>query len=413
MSEPLHLFEGYGVELEYMIVDRDNLDVLPISDEIIKEVAGEYTSEVELGPIAWCNEVVLHVLEIKTNGPASSLVELPELFLENVNRINRLLVSRNAFLMPTGMHPWMNPFTQTKLWPHEYSPVYESYNRIFGCKGHGWSNLQSLHLNLPFANDEEFGRLHAAIRLVLPILPGLAASSPVMDGKLTGFLDNRLEVYRGNQRKIPSITGSVIPEAVFSREQYQEQILNRIYQDISPYDPDDILQYEWLNSRGAIARFERNTIEIRVLDLQECPLADLSIYALIVEVLKALIEERWISYEEQQKWQVAPLAKLFEDSVREAGEARIDSAEYLRVFGQHKVENLSVRGLWKHLFDELIGNPGDSRWTQPLSHILDQGSLASRIRRSLGNGHSPAQLKNVYASLVQTLEQGELFGATD
>ena len=31
---------------------------------------------------------------------------------------------------------------------------------------------------VPFADDAEFGRLHAAIRLALPIAPGIAASSP-------------------------------------------------------------------------------------------------------------------------------------------------------------------------------------------------------------------------------------------
>jgi len=38
-----------------------------------------------------------------------------------------------------------------------------------------------------------------------------------------------------------------------------------------------VLQNEWLNSRGAIARFERDTIEIRVLDSQETPAAELAI----------------------------------------------------------------------------------------------------------------------------------------
>ena len=32
-----------------------------------------------------------------------------------------------------------------------------------------------------------------------------------------------------------------------------------------------------MNSRGAIARFDRNAIEIRVIDVQECPKADLAI----------------------------------------------------------------------------------------------------------------------------------------
>ena len=40
-SPHLHLFEGYGVEIEYMIVDRDTARGAPISDELIESVAGE------------------------------------------------------------------------------------------------------------------------------------------------------------------------------------------------------------------------------------------------------------------------------------------------------------------------------------------------------------------------------------
>ena len=35
----LHLFEGYGIELEYMIVNG-SLDVNPLADKIFEEVAG-------------------------------------------------------------------------------------------------------------------------------------------------------------------------------------------------------------------------------------------------------------------------------------------------------------------------------------------------------------------------------------
>lgn len=30
----LHLFEAFGIELEYMIVDQDTLDVKPIADQL-------------------------------------------------------------------------------------------------------------------------------------------------------------------------------------------------------------------------------------------------------------------------------------------------------------------------------------------------------------------------------------------
>ena len=139
MKKPLRLFEGYGVELEYMIVDEDTLKVSPIADELIKKVAGEYVSDVEFGEIGWSNELVLHVIELKTNGPAKSLTNLDSKFFENVININKILEEFNCMLLPTGAHPFMDPFTESKLWNHEYNQVYEAYNRIFDCRGHGWS----------------------------------------------------------------------------------------------------------------------------------------------------------------------------------------------------------------------------------------------------------------------------------
>ncbi|MFH0793725.1 MAG: glutamate--cysteine ligase, partial [bacterium] len=56
-----------------MIVNRETLDVLPVTDEVLRAVSGRYESEVEQGALAWSNELVLHVIELKTNGPAKSL----------------------------------------------------------------------------------------------------------------------------------------------------------------------------------------------------------------------------------------------------------------------------------------------------------------------------------------------------
>ena len=79
-KNPLHLFEGFGVELEYMIVDRESLDICPIADKALAFIAGEMIGDVERGALAWSNELVLHVIELKTNGPAPTLSGLTNLF---------------------------------------------------------------------------------------------------------------------------------------------------------------------------------------------------------------------------------------------------------------------------------------------------------------------------------------------
>ncbi len=401
MDRPYQLFEVFGVELEYMIVDQTSLDVFPIADRVLAEAAGEIVCEVEQGEISWSNELALHVIELKTTEPASQLERLPDAFQQQIERIGQILKPMQGRLLPTAMHPWMDPDRELRLWPHDYNPVYEAYNRIFDCRGHGWSNLQSVHLNLPFDGDEQFGRLHAAVRLLLPLLPALAASSPIVARELTGWADNRLRFYRTNSQSVPSLTGQVVPEAVFNRADYDRQIFQVMYADIAPHDPDHILCHEWLNSRGAIARFDRNAIEIRVLDVQETPAADIAICETIVAILKCLVSETWTSRAEQQCVSTDSLARLLDATSRDAEQAVIDSPELLRQFGCKDL-HISAGELWRRLAAPValqISQLG------ALQTILEAGPLARRIVRALqpDSARSPqiphARLREFYQSL--------------
>ncbi len=410
MEKTPHLFEGFGIELEYMIVRKETLDVLPVADELLRKVAGEYVNEIENGPLGWSNEFAMHVVELKTLGPRNTFNGLAGEFQENISRINGLLQSFDACLMPAAMHPWMDPVKESKLWPHSNREIYAAYDNIFSCKGHGWTNLQSVHLNLAFGNDKEFGKLHTAIRLILPILPALAASSPIVEGKDSGLMDARLEYYRHNQRRIPSIAGAIIPEAVLSRGDYEKQILQRIYEDVRPFDPKGILQFEWLNSRGAIARFDRSAIEIRLLDIQECPLADIAIATAIIGVLKALVNEKWSTLVTQASADEKELAAILFETMRNGEQALIADQHYLGLLGfpGHKT---TAGELWDHLIKEAMP---ELEKKQPdigkvLTTILRQGPLARRILKAIGTDYSRPHLSDSYRRLCSCLAQGEQF----
>jgi glutamate---cysteine ligase / carboxylate-amine ligase len=402
------LFAAFGIELEYMIVDAATLDVRPVSDRILFAMAGAYESEVEAGELAWSNELVGHVIELKTNGPRASLDGLGSAFRADVGRINGILRGIGARLMPTAMHPWMDPHAETRLWEHEYNGVYEAFDRIFDCRGHGWSNLQSVHVNLPFQGDAEFGRLHAAIRLVLPLLPALAASSPISGGTATGIRDTRLDHYRRNCARVPEVTGAVIPERVFTRAAYQELLLEPLYRAIAPLDTDGVLQDEWLNARGAIARFDRDTIEIRLLDIQECPAADMAVVALVVGLVRALVNEAWISTEDQMKWPEHRLAGILDQTIRSGEDASIDDMEYLGALGIAADAPMTAGELWRDIIRRLEPDldPAHAAW---IELYLGQGTLASRILRSWDKDRTRASLGKVYGALCACLDEDRLF----
>jgi gamma-glutamyl:cysteine ligase YbdK (ATP-grasp superfamily) len=410
VSTPLALFEGYGVEIEYMIVDRETLSVRPLADRILEAVAGSVCAEVECGPLAWSNELVLHLIELKTNGPSGTLEELPDRFQGDVRRIDEILAPLGARLLPTGMHPWMDPAHETVLWPHEYGVVYSTLDRIFDCRGHGWANLQAVHLNLPFANDEEFARLHAAIRFLLPILPALSASSPFVEGRASGLLDNRIAFYRRNCRRVPSVTGRVIPEPVDNRSEYEELILGQIYRDLAPLDPEGTLLYEWVNARGAIARFDRQAIEIRLLDVQECPQADLAVCAAIRSVLQGLVDGTLAEPEYLRTWPTAPLAAILEDVACAGNRAVVSDALWLSALGLGRGPR-PVRGVWRALLDAVMpaGSEAAAPWRETLDVILAEGCLARRLVVAAGEHPTRETLHGLYARVADCLSEGRLF----
>ena len=406
MSKKYHLFEVYGIELEYMLVYNSNFKVAPIVDELFIKKNKKITSDILNGKIAWSNELVAHVIELKTNGPTNDLDNLPELFHQNIVEINELLKAMDTKLLPTASHPTMMPLTDTELWKHSSSEVYELYDKIFDCKGHGWSNMQSMHINLPFFDDKEFEKLHAAIRIILPLIPGLSASSPILEGKNTGFKDTRLEYYKTNQKRIPEIAGLVIPERVFNKLDYYATIFEPIRKAIKPFDTENILDHHFLNSRGAIARFDRNAIEIRLIDLQECPQADIAISVLIIEVLKYIVDKKLMPLSTQKEWVKEDLFIIFDEAIKNAEKSIITNLDYLKMFEIDK--ETTIQNLWKHIYSLVKPNIHKSHY-HAIETILNKGTLATRILKAVNSDYSVNHIEDVYFELANCLQENKMF----
>lgn len=397
----LHLFQGYGVELEYMIIDKESCAIRSLADKVLATAAGQpFVREVECGPLAWSNELVLHVVELKTNGPVAGLDGVHETFQSDVVRINAMLAADGACLMPTAMHPFMNPDAEAQLWQQEDAEIYSALDRVFGCTGHGWKNLQSVHLNLPFCGDDEFVRLHEAIRLVLPLIPAVAASSPFQDGTATGLMDNRLQAYQDHCWKFPQAMGPVVPESVNSIQDYHDKVLAPIYAALRPHDLEGVLAYEWINARGAIARFERSTIEIRLVDVQECPLADVAIVRFLSETIRRLADR----VESCPPLSSERLREILQQTMRLGQKAVIDDTEYLQCLGIRE-SSLTAGQVCQQLLDMLPAFEDSQR--EAISLILRYGTLAERMTKRVPSVN-PDSLRQLCHTLSECLAQGSM-----
>jgi gamma-glutamyl:cysteine ligase YbdK (ATP-grasp superfamily) len=453
------LWERFGVEMEFMIVDRDTLNVLPRADVPLgKDKDGNQLSDIEYDDIGLSNELVSHVLEFKCAHPKSTFDGLGKRFFHEIRRANKKLEKINAMLLPSACHPFMDP-AEMKLWPYDCLDIYQTYDRIFNCKGHGWANLQSTHLNLSFDGDDEFGELHAAIRLLLPLIPAIAASSPYLDGKYTGYRDARINVYRHNQDKVPEITGQVIPEQAYSYDEYNKKIFDKVKKAIAPYDTEHLLNHFFLNSRGAIARFDRGAIEIRLVDIQECPNADIAIAELEIATLKAIVNGKFAAsrsgnaagssnaagisevansvphtlkeYREfLRHFDTTRLAELLNKTVKDAENATIDWAEYLSVFGIDfataptattpaatspavtSVNAVTAGDLWKHIYS-IVKNDLTEVSQNVMEKMLERGTLSSALYKALGDSPTHEAFVTEYKKLADCLAHNRLYGISE
>ncbi len=388
------LFSVHGVEIEYAVMQRHDAAVAPVVADLLAALGGSPDAHPVFGSVELDNELAAHVLEMKASAPAPKLLPLLADFNAAVRGVNAALAGLGAQLLPGGMHPGMDPARESHLWDYEDNRIYRAFDRVFGCRGHGWFNLQSVHLNLPFQGDGEFSQLHNGISLLLPLLPALSAASPIWDGVPGPWLDGRLYHYAQNQRKLPEIAGPLIPEPVASEAEYRECILQPMYRAIAPFDPEGVLQEEWLNSRAAIARFDRGAIEIRCLDTQEYPQADLALCHFTVCALKQLLAAEEDLHGLHAALPPDLLRTFFLETARRGRAAAVPALYPARLFGPG-IPNGTVAEMLLSALPAIYRHSDaeeENRFRPEVERILAQGNAAESMLRVFAETASWRQL---------------------
>ena len=290
-----------GTEHEYSINDK-NYRPLAISDKILQQISGEVQYEVPFGGIRVAKELQKHVLELIPATPGSiSLLE--ENLYHGLCELYRATNYEYGFL-GLGMHPLLT-LDQTTYWDHDEQEYYQAYDRLFNIRQHGWLNIQALQINYPYESPDDLVTAFNKIRSLIPYLVAVSASSPLVEGKTTSYMDNRLVYYRQNQAQIPEICHGILPEKLDRMEDYV-RINQDIYEELKRCR-GEILCHEWVNSRGVIVRFTRKCLEVKAIDEQECLHSDMAISAFLLVLLRSDLE-----LEEEE----SHLLAMLEDAMR-------------------------------------------------------------------------------------------------
>jgi len=392
MFKPL---EVLGPEHEFSLVNQE-LKVMPISDRIIKDYCGKIVNFIELPSFTFGKEMQLHVIEVKANSPFKSPGEFEETMQKAVITLNQIIKKYGATLLGTGMHPSLE-LKDTGIWTHYHKKIYSEYGKIFNLNQHGWLNIQSFHLNLPFQKEADGVQIHNQLANLGAYLPALASSSPIFGGKTGPDLDNRLQFYKTNQKEIPSITGEVIPEYTTSLSQYKHEVIERYSNDLEKAGASKtLLCREWVNSRGIIFRFDRSALEVRVMDEQECVKSDVALSCFVRAVLRGLIA---------LKTELLPhdlLVKDFEIIVREGLNAQVSNPH----------GKTARQVCWNYLklaFEYATEDEKKYLWL--IEKRLEKGNLAEIIRRNVLRRAEKTDFHEaiieVYSTLIKCLSDNE------
>lgn len=350
----------------------------------------------ELPAFTFGKEMQLHVMEVKANYPFKSPEQFEETMHNAVLTLNQIVQKYGAMLLGTGMHPLLK-LSDTAIWSHHHRKIYQEYGKIFNLNQHGWLNVQSFHLNLPYQKEADGIQLHNLLTNLCAYLPAITASSPIFEGHTGSDIDNRLQFYKINQKEIPSITGEVIPEYVNSFSEYRYHIIGGYSEALAKAGADKtLLSREWVNSRGVIFRFDRSALEIRAMDEQECVKSDVALSCFIRAVLRGLIA---------QSAELLPHETLVNDF-----NAIIKNGLKAKVLNPN---GKTARDVCQHYFSlaSEYADEAEKKYLWLIKKRLDYGNLSNliqeRVLRRANKTNFHEAILNVYSKLINCLRNNE------
>jgi hypothetical protein len=243
-------------------------------------------------------------------------------------------------------------------------------------------NVQAAHLNLPLGREHEAVAMYNATALLIPYLPARAASSPMYDGELQAAADNRLAWILQHQARIPESQGEIVPEYIESLGDYRRRVLGGMYRALDRLPDSGALRHEFFNARGAVFKFSRQSLEIRVFDTQECVKMDVAIGVFV----RALLRD-WTPRVLAKEIDFPDHSLLVGDfrAVIAAGSLADVFAPHIDAEGRGPGGRVGVRSVLTTLLADAgrVSLPEERPYLDLVEGVIRVGSLSERIRSAL------------------------------
>jgi predicted glutamate--cysteine ligase len=249
----------------------------------------------------------------------------------------------------------------------------------------------SIHINIGISDPETLMRACRLIRVEAPLYLALSASSPFLDGKVTGNHSSRWSVFPKTPAHVPLFD---------SHRHYiqwtEEQLVLGTMQNV---------RHLWsaVRPNGDRRPYNLNRLELRISDLITDPIALLAITALLEARLTQLMADPSLDPLKGSSLGAEDLVALTDANELAAAHRSLDAE--LRHWKDGSP--ILARDWITELYEEVWGfakSKGFSCFLSPLKKILREGNEAQRWLKKIEQGSTPEE---VITQAIQTMDLQE------
>jgi predicted glutamate--cysteine ligase len=249
----------------------------------------------------------------------------------------------------------------------------------------------SIHINIGISDPEILMRACRLVRVEAPLYLALSASSPFLDGKVTGYHSTRWQMFPQTPQKVPFFE---------SHNHFihwtEEQLALKTMQNV---------RHLWTSVRpnGHNRPYHLNRLELRICDLIVDPIALLSVIALLESRLLQLIDNPDIDPLKSSDLSPETLIKITHDNEIAAAQHSLDA----KLSHWQDGREISAKTWIEELYHEvwpLAKQNGFSCFLSPLKKILRDGNLAQQWLQKYESGQN---IPSIISAEIETMAQQE------
>ncbi|MEM8778503.1 MAG: glutamate--cysteine ligase [Cyanobacteria bacterium P01_G01_bin.49] len=249
----------------------------------------------------------------------------------------------------------------------------------------------SVHINIGINDPETLMRACRLVRVEAPLYLALSASSPFLDGQVTGYHSTRWYTFPQTPAKVPFFES----HSHFIRWT-EKQLALKTMQNV---------RHLWVSVRpnGDNRPYNLNRLELRICDLIADPIALLSVIALLEARLLQLLDDQ--SLDPLIQSQLSPETLLEITTQNEKAVAQQSLEAQLQDWQDGR--SITAKQWIEQLYQEVwpwAKQGGFSCFLSPVKKILRDGNLAQQWLRKY---HSGQPIPEIVAAEIKTVAQLE------